>query len=66
MFHSKGHLVNKKMRVDGPFISHGFENTFLALGVSYFIDIVGIAYLTERASLSSNLVQQISSVNEGQ
>ncbi|KAK4840015.1 hypothetical protein QYF36_026646 [Acer negundo] len=39
MFRSKGHLVNRKMRVDGPFVSHGFESAFSAAGVSYFIDM---------------------------
>jgi hypothetical protein len=58
--------VNRKMRVDGPFVSHGFESAFSAAGVSYFIDMVGVAYLTERASLSSNLVQQSSFVHEDQ
>ncbi len=42
----------------------GSESALSAAGVKDFIDMLGVAYLTERASLSSNLVQQSSFVHE--
>lgn len=58
-FAQKDILWTERWELTDP-LSHNlreirFESAFSAAGVSYFIDMVGVAYLTERASLSSNL-----------
>ena len=61
IFCEKGHFVNRKMRVDGLSQSLGKKlgKRFIGCtGVQDWIDMVGLVYLTKRASLYSNLVQQ--------